>query len=67
MYHQLNILDKRNTEIILRDGTKVKANNRPEGWYISTWRDGKPTWDGEILIDGLSIGDVCCWLNERIG
>ena len=65
MFTPMNLLDKRNTKITTDEGDEIKVNNNPGGWYASTWRDDKPTWDGSIIIDGLSLSDMCCWLNVR--
>ncbi len=65
MFTPTNLLGKRNAQIVTDAGDAVKVNNNPSGWYATTWRDDKPTWDGEMIIEGLSISDMCCWLNTR--
>lgn len=65
MFNQLNLIDRRNAKITTNDGVAIKINNNPSGWYASTWRDDKPAWDGEIIISGLSIYDMCSWLNVQ--
>ena len=63
MFNQLNLLNKRNVKITTNDGVAIKVNNKPSGWYATTWRDDKPAWDGDMIIDDLSIYDMCSWLN----